>query len=90
MAARAEQAVGGGRAKSVDTVAAPLLILRGLWWPLEGPLSSQLLHHGPVGEQHAVQELTLHSHGHQGWPKQVGGWHCPYLPQRTVDYEELA
>ena len=45
------------QALTVDTVAAPLLVPRGLWWPSRGPLSGQLLCHGPMGGQHAVQEL---------------------------------
>ena len=52
------QALTGGAA------AAPLLVLSGFWQPLGGLVSSQLLHCGPLGKQHAVQELGGEK---QGW-----------------------
>lgn len=66
------QALTGGAA------AAPLLVLSGLWQPLEGLVSSQLLHRGPLGKQHAVQELGGEK---QGW----GGRALPAsVPQFTL------
>lgn len=54
---------------TVAAAAAPLLLPRALWWPLGSPLSSQLLCHGPLSEQQAVQELrSEEKEGRQAFP----------------------
>lgn len=52
---------------------------------------------GLLGRGLLHAHLSLHAHGHQGWPKQgrapqqhLRGWRCLYPPWRTVDHDELA
>ena len=64
----------------MDNAAASLLVPGGLWWSLRGPLSSQLLCHGPMAEQHAMQELGSEEKQAQG----LNGPCLACIPQYTL------